>query len=74
MKLVVATGITPTPARSPKPAAGVGIFNPDGERIKFIDTPENPANVGFGGADGRTLYLTARKGLYSVRMNVNASR
>ena len=53
---------------------GVGIFNPDGERIEFIDTPENPANVGFAGADGRTLYLTARTGLYSVRMNVRASR
>lgn len=53
---------------------GVGIFNPDGERIEFIDTPENPANVGFGGADGRTLYMTARTGLYSVRMNVSASR
>ena len=53
---------------------GVGIFNPDGERIDFIDVPENPANVGFAGADGRTLYMTARTGLYSVRMNVNASR
>ena len=53
---------------------GVGIFNPDGERIEFIDTPENPANVGFAGADARTLYLTARTGLYSVRMNVRASR
>ena len=53
---------------------GVGIFNPDGERIEYIDTPEAPANVGFAGADGRTLYMTARTGLYSVRMTVHASR
>ena len=53
---------------------GVGIFNPDGDRIEFIDVPENPANVGFAGADGRTLYMTARTGLYSIRMNVGASR
>lgn len=53
---------------------GVSIRNPDGEEIEFIETPQNPANVGFGGADGRTLYMTARTSLYSLRMNVTASR
>ena len=53
---------------------GVSIRNPDGEEIEFIETPQNPANVGFGGADGRTLYITARTSLYSLRMNVTASR
>ncbi len=53
---------------------GVSIRNPDGDEIEFIETPQNPANVGFGGADGRTLYMTARTSLYSLRMNVTASR
>lgn len=53
---------------------GVSIRNPYGEEIEFIETPQNPANVGFGGADGRTLYMTARTSLYSLRMNVSASR
>ena len=53
---------------------GVSIRNPQGEEIEFIETPQNPANVGFGGSDGRTLYMTARTGLYSLRMNVTASR
>ena len=29
-----------------------------------------PANCTFGGADGRTLYITARTGLYEVRLTI----
>ncbi|PCJ22405.1 MAG: gluconolactonase [SAR86 cluster bacterium] len=53
---------------------GVSIRNPQGEQIEFISTPQMPANVGFAGADGKTLYMTARTGLYSIRMKVTASR
>lgn len=53
---------------------GVSIRNPAGEQIEFIATPQMPANVGFGGPDGKTLYMTARTGLYSIKMNVTASR
>ncbi len=53
---------------------GVSIRNPEGGEIEFIETPQMPANVAFGGGDGRTLYLTARTSLYSLRMNVVASR
>lgn len=53
---------------------GVSIRNPAGEQIGFIETPQMPANVGFGGEDGKTLYMTARTSLYSIRMNVRASR
>ena len=53
---------------------GVSIRNPEGAEIEFIETPQMPANVTFGGGDGRTLYLTARTSLYSLRMNVVASR
>ena len=53
---------------------GVSIRNPDGEEIEFIETPQMPANVGFGGSGGRTLYMTARTSLYAIEMNVEASR
>jgi len=49
---------------------GIAIFSPQGEMLEFIAVPEWPANSAFGGADGKTLYITARKGLYSIRMNV----
>ncbi|MFM1895926.1 MAG: hypothetical protein RLZZ385_1000 [Pseudomonadota bacterium] len=53
---------------------GVSVRDPAGEQIAFIETPQMPANVGFGGVDGRTLYMTARTGLYSIAMQVTASR
>lgn len=49
---------------------GVKIYSPKGELLETIEVPEGPANVTFGGADGRTLFITARKSLYSVRMKV----
>ena len=51
-------------------AAGVTIYNPKGEKLEVIEVPEMPANAGFGGVDGRTLFITARTGLYAVKMTV----
>ncbi|MDR3232549.1 MAG: SMP-30/gluconolactonase/LRE family protein [Planctomycetaceae bacterium] len=48
----------------------VVIFNGAGEKMQRIQFPEVPSNVCFGGKDKKTLYVTARKGLYSIRMNV----
>ena len=33
-----------------------------------IEVPEGPANVTFGGDDYKTLFITAKKSLYSVTM------
>lgn len=52
---------------------GVRVFAPDGKEVGRIVTPERPANVTFGGADGRTLFITARTGLYAVKMAVSGS-
>ncbi len=46
----------------------VQIYNADGKKLEEIDVPEGPANVCFGGADFKTLFITARTSLYSVRM------
>jgi gluconolactonase len=48
----------------------VHVFSPGGASIATIEVPEAPSNVCFGGKDRRTLFITARKGLYSIRMNV----
>src|SRR5690606_38510569 len=47
---------------------GVQIFTPGGEFRGLIETPEQPANVTFGGRDFKTLYITARTGLYRAEM------
>jgi gluconolactonase len=49
---------------------GVQIFSPTGTRIGKILVPEAPANLCFGGADGKTLFLTARKSLYAITVSV----
>ncbi len=49
---------------------GIVILSPDGVLIGRIAVPEHPANCTFGGADGKTLYITARTSLYSVAMKV----
>ncbi len=48
----------------------VHVYSPNGELVTQIDVPEAPANACFGGKDGKTLFITARKGLYSLKMNV----
>ena len=50
---------------------GVFVFDKTGERIEHIDIDEPwTANVCFGGGDLKTLFITASKGLYSVRRKV----
>ena len=46
----------------------VHVYNADGKKLETIDVPEGPANVTFGGDDYKTLFITARTSLYSVRM------
>ncbi|MGQ9648659.1 MAG: SMP-30/gluconolactonase/LRE family protein [Phycisphaerae bacterium] len=50
---------------------GVTVFDKAGRRIDHIDVPEEwSANVCFGGRDRKTLFITASKGLYAVKMRV----
>jgi gluconolactonase len=53
---------------------GVQVFNPSGKLLGIIEFPEQPANVTFGGRDGKTLYATARTSLYSVPMEAKGHR
>lgn len=47
---------------------GVRVFDREGRQVEHILVPEPwTANVSFCGEDRRTLFITASKGLYSVR-------
>ena len=52
---------------------GVLIFSWEGKQIASIPVPERPANMKFGGKDRRTLFITARTGIYAVKMNVRGN-
>ena len=59
---------------------GIWVFNTKGRLLGRINMPEVPANCGWGPAnwpmllsqngDGQTLYVTARTGLYRVRLKI----
>ena len=51
---------------------GVWVFAPDGTHLGTIQPTEVPANVGWGD-DGHTLYMTARTGLYRVRLGTRGA-
>ena len=53
---------------------GIRVYRPSGERVTTIAFPEQPANCAFGDDDGKTLYVTARHGLYKVRCTVRGIR
>ncbi|MDA7681813.1 SMP-30/gluconolactonase/LRE family protein [Verrucomicrobiales bacterium] len=48
---------------------GIHVFDANGKKIGLIPVPEHPANVCFGGENYDTLFITARKSLYSIRIN-----
>ncbi len=50
---------------------GVHVISPQGKRIQFVPIVEDTiTNTAFGGADMKTLYITAGKNLYQVRTDI----
>jgi gluconolactonase len=47
--------------------AGVQVFDPKGQYLGSINAGRQGANVAFAGTDKRTLYITAREGLYRIK-------
>jgi gluconolactonase len=47
---------------------GVQVFDAKGQYLGMIKVARQPANVAFAGTDKRMLYITAREGLYRVKM------
>ena len=46
----------------------VHVFDTKGKKLETIEVPEGAANVCFGDEDYKTLFITARSSLYSVRL------
>ena len=53
---------------------GLWIISPEGKHLGTIVLPDNPTNMAFGDADYKTLYITARKSLCRIRLNVPGIR
>jgi len=49
---------------------GVWVFGPEGTLLGLIGVAEGPANLAWGGTEGRTLFLTARTSLFRLAMRV----
>lgn len=55
--------------------SGVTVFDKSGKQLGKIQVPESwTANVTFGDKDLRSLYITASKSLYRIRLNVKGTR
>ena len=53
---------------------GVTVFDKTGKQIDHIEVPEPwSANVCFGGPNHQTLFITASKSLYSIRLRVQGA-
>jgi gluconolactonase len=52
-------------------AEGIWVYAPDGVLLGWIGVPEPPANLAWGGADNRTLFVTARTSVYRVPMKAS---
>lgn len=53
---------------------GVIVFDKSGKKLTTIEVPEPwTANVCFGGKDMKTLFITASKGLYGIKMSVKGA-
>jgi gluconolactonase len=53
---------------------GVLVISPQGKHLGTFQLPEIPANCAWGDADGRTLYMTARTGLYRIKLKARGVR
>jgi gluconolactonase len=51
---------------------GIEVFDPAGKSLGTIATPARPSNLKFGGADGRTLFVTTYDAIYAVPMAARA--
>ncbi|HUZ46778.1 MAG TPA: SMP-30/gluconolactonase/LRE family protein [Terriglobia bacterium] len=53
---------------------GLWIISPEGKHIGTIKLPEKVANCNWGGADGKTLYITASTSVYRIQLEIPGVR
>lgn len=50
---------------------GIWIFDPDARHLGVIQVPEGAANLGWGGENWQTLFITARSSIYRIQLKVS---
>ncbi|NJK74533.1 MAG: SMP-30/gluconolactonase/LRE family protein [Microcoleus sp. SU_5_6] len=55
-------------------AGGIWILSPAGKLLGRISIPEMATNVAWGDKDYKTLYITASKSLYRIRLKIAGAR
>jgi gluconolactonase len=58
---------------SEHPARRVRVFSPQGKELATIRADANVTNAAFGGADGKTLFLTGAGAIWRIRLDVTGS-
>ena len=53
---------------------GLWVLSPAGKHLGTIIAPRHVHNLAWGDADGKSLYLCAREGLYRLRLNIPGVR
>jgi gluconolactonase len=53
---------------------GIWVLSPGGEHLGTLRLPESPHNLAWGGADARTLYVTALTSVYRIRLAIPGVR
>lgn len=53
---------------------GIWIISPEGKHLGTILVPEFVANMAFGDADDKTLYVAARTSVFKIRVNIPGLR
>ena len=53
---------------------GVWIISPEGKHLATVKVPEVVSNVGWGDADGKTLYITGSTSIYRIKLSVAGVR
>lgn len=46
------------------------VYAPSGELLDRIEVPQRPTNLCFAGAQGRTLFVTARTGVFAIETTI----
>lgn len=53
---------------------GVTVYSPEGKLLGKLEFPLQPANVTFGGKDGKLLFVTARTAVFGLKMTVGGMK
>jgi gluconolactonase len=53
---------------------GLWIISPEGKHLGTVIAPKHPHNMAWGGADGKTLYMTAQGTLYRMPLKISGIR